>query len=89
MYNSVESVFNESVIEDIEEEAYEAEEYADAIDTLAGLCEVNNALLYVKEGVSDSMIDALLGDDEVTKMLDDEIAQDDIEEEEDEDELTK
>ena len=32
------------------------------------------------------MIGALLGDDEVTKMLDDEIAQDDIEEEEDEDE---
>lgn len=84
MYNSVESVFNESVIEDIEEDAYEATEYADAIDTLAGLCDIDNALLCVREGVSDTMIDALLGDDEVMKMIDDHIAQDDIEEEEDE-----
>ena len=84
MYNSVESVFNEAVIEDIEEDAYEATEYAEIIDTLAGLSDINNQLATVNEGVSDTMIQALLGDDEITKMLDDEIAQDDLEEEEDE-----
>ena len=84
MYNSVESVFNEAVIEDIEEDAYEASEYAEIIDTLAGLSDINNQLATVNEGVSDTMIQALLGDDEITKMLDNEIAQDDLEEEEDE-----
>ena len=84
MYNSVESVFNEAVIEDIEEDAYEATEYAEIIDTLAGLSDINNQLATVNEGVSDTMIQALLGDDEITKMLDNEIAQDDLEEEEDE-----
>lgn len=84
MYNSVESVFNEAVIEDIEEDAYEAAEYADAIDTLAGLSNLEYELATVNEGVSDSMIQALLGDDEVIRMIDDEIAQDDLEEEEDE-----
>lgn len=85
MYNSVESVFNEAVIEDIEEDAYEATEYAEIIDTLAGLSDINNQLATVNEGVSDTMIQALLGDDEITKMLDDEIAQDDLEEEDEED----
>lgn len=84
MYNSVESVFNEAVIEDIEEDAYEATEYAEIIDTLAGLSDIDNQLATVTEGVSDTMIQALLGDDEITKILDDEIAQDDLEEEEDE-----
>lgn len=85
MYNSVESVFNEAVIEDIEEDAYEATEYAEIIDTLAGLSDINNQLATVNEGVSDTMVQALLGDDEITKMLDDEIAQDDLEEEDEED----
>ena len=85
MYNSVESVFNEAVIEDIEEDAYEATEYAEIIDTLAGLSDINNQLATVNEGVSDTMVQALLGDDEITKMLDDEIAQDDLEEEDKED----
>ena len=84
MYNSVESVFNEAVIEDIEEDAYEATEYAEIIDTLDGLSDINNQLATVNEGVSDTMIQALLGDDEVIRMIDDEIAQDDLEEEEDE-----
>ena len=85
MYNSVESVFNEAVIEDIEEDAYEATEYAEVIDALAGLSDINNQLATVNEGVSDTMVQALLGDDEITKMLDDEIAQDDLEEEDEED----
>ena len=88
-YNSVESVFNEAVIEDIEEEACEAAEYGDMIDSLAGLSDVDISLRYVGEGVSDSMLNAILGDDDVMRselmdLVDDEIAQDDLEEEEDE-----
>ena len=84
-YTSVESIFNEAVIEDIEEEAEYASEYGDMIDQLADLSDVNDALRTVSEGVESGMIDALLGDDEVTKMLDDEIAQDDLESEYEED----
>ena len=84
-YTSVESIFNEAVIEDIEEEAADASEYGDMIDQLADLSDVNDALRTVSEGVESDMIDALLGDDEVTKMLDDEIAQDDLESEYEED----
>ena len=84
-YTSVESIFNEAVIEDIEEEAEYASEYGDMIDQLADLSDVNNALRTVSEGVESDMIDALLGDEEVTKMLDDEIAQDDLESEYEED----
>ena len=84
-YTSVESIFNEAVIEDIEEEAEDASEYGDMIDQLADLSDVNDALRTVSEGVESDMIDALLGDDEVTKMLDDEIAQDDLESEYEED----
>ena len=84
-YTSVESIFNEAVIEDIEEEAEDASVYGDMIDHLADLSDVNNALRTVSEGVESDMIDALLGDDEVTKMLDDEIAQDDLESEYEED----
>ena len=84
-YTSVESIFNEAVIEDIEEEAADASEYGDMIDQLADLSDVNAALRTVSEGVESDMIDVLLGDDEVTKMLDDEIAQDDLESEYEED----
>ena len=84
-YTSVESIFNEAVIEDIEEEAEYASEYGDMIDQLADLSDVNEALRTVSEGVESDMIDVLLGDDEVTKMLDDEIAQDDLESEYEED----
>ena len=80
-YTSVESIFNEAVIEDIEEEAADASEYGDMIDQLADLSDVNEALRTVSEGVESDMIDALLGDEEVLKMLDDEIAQDDLESE--------
>ena len=83
-YTSVESIFNEAVIEDIEEEAADASEYGDMIDQLADLSDVNDALRTVSEGVESDMIDALLGDDEVTKMLDDEIAQDDLQSEHEE-----
>lgn len=84
-YTSVESIFNEAVIEDIEEEAEDASEYGDMIDQLADLSDVNEALRTVSEGVESDMIDALLGDEEVLKMLDDEIAQDDLESEYEED----
>ena len=84
-YTSVESIFNEAVIEDIEEEAEYASEYGDMIDQLADLSDVNEALRTVSEGVESDMIDALLGDEEVLKMLDDEIAQDDLESEYEED----
>ena len=84
-YTSVESIFNEAVIEDIEEEAADASEYGDMIDQLAGLSDVNDALRTVSEGVESDMIDALLGDEEVLDMLDDEIAQDDLENEYEED----
>lgn len=84
-YTSVESIFNEAVIEDIEEEAADASEYGDMIDQLADLSDVNEALRTVSEGVESDMIDALLGDEEVLKMLDDEIAQDDLESEYEED----
>lgn len=84
-YNSVESVFNEAVIDDVEDDAYDASQYGDSIDFLAGLTDVDIAMRSVDSGVSDSMVSATLGDDEVVKMLDDEIAQDDIENEEDED----
>ena len=80
-YTSVESIFNEAVIEDIEEEAEDASEYGDMIDQLADLSDVNEALRTVSEGVESDMIDALLGDEEVLDMLDDEIAQDDLENE--------
>ena len=84
-YTSVESIFNEAVIEDIEEEAADASEYGDMIDQLADLSDVNAALRTVSEGVESDMIDALLGDAEVLDMLDDEIAQDDLESEYEED----
>ena len=84
-YTSVESIFNEAVIEDIEEEAEYASEYGDMIDHLADLSDVNDALRTVSEGVESGMIDALLGDEEVLKMLDGEIAQDDLESEYEED----
>ena len=84
-YTSVESIFNEAVIEDIEEEAADASEYGDMIDQLADLSDVNEALRTVSEGVESDMIDALLGDEEVLKMLDDEITQDDLESEYEED----
>ena len=84
-YTSVESIFNEAVIEDIEEEAEDASEYGDMIDQLADLSDVNEALRTVSEGVESDMIDALLGDEEVLNMLDDEIAQDDLESEYEED----
>ena len=84
-YTSIESIFNEAVIEDIEEEAADASEYGDMIDQLADLSDVNEALRTVSEGVESDMIDALLGDEEVLKMLDDEIAQDDLESEYEED----
>ena len=84
-YTSVESIFNEAVIEDIEEEAADASEYGDMIDQLADLSDVNAALRTVSEGVESDMIDALLGDEEVLDMLDDEIAQDDLESEYEED----
>ena len=84
-YTSVESIFNEAVIEDIEEEAADASEYGDMIDQLADLSDVNEALRTGSEGVESDMIDALLGDEEVLNMLDDEIAQDDLESEYEED----
>ena len=84
MYNSVESVFNEAVIEDIEEEALEASQYGDIIDGLAGLSDIDISLRTVNSGVPDEIVNALIGDDEVMRMVDQEISQDDIEQEEDE-----
>lgn len=83
-YNSVESVFNEAVIDDVEDEAYSASQYGDAIDILAGMSDIDISLRNVSEGVSSSMVDAILGDDEIVKMIDDEIAQDDSEYKEEE-----
>lgn len=83
-YNSVESVFNEAVIEDVEDEAYSGAQYGDAIDLLAGMSDIDISLNGVNEGVSSTMVDAILGDDEIIKMIDDEIAQDDSEYKEDE-----
>ena len=83
-YNSVESVFNEAVIEDIEEEALEASQYGDIIDGLAGLSDIDISLRTVNSGVPDEIVNALIGDDEVMRMVDQEISQDDIEQEEDE-----
>ena len=84
-YTSVESVFNEAVIEDLEEEALDAAEYGDTIDQLAGLSDVHDALKTVREGVDSEMIDVLLGDEDVMAMVDQDIAQDDLENEEEED----
>jgi len=83
-YNSVESVFNEAVIDDVEDEAYSASQYGDAIDLLANMSDIDISLRDVSEGVSATMVDAILGDDEIVKMIDDEIAQDDSEYKEDE-----
>mgnify|MGYP007112768551 CR=1 FL=1 len=83
-HTSVEAVFEDAVLADLEEESEEATEYGEAIDYIAGLSPLEPALQDIKEGVSSEMIDAILGDDEVTKMLDDEIAEDDLENEEDE-----
>lgn len=84
-HTSVEAVFEDAVLTDLENESEETIGYGDTIDYIAGLSPLCTVLQNVKEGVSSEMMDAIFGDDEVTKMIDDEIAQDDLENEEDED----
>jgi hypothetical protein len=68
-YTSVESVFNEAVIEDIEEEAEDAAGYGDIIDDMAGLSEINDCLRNVDDGVLPDMIPVIIGDDEVMQSI--------------------
>lgn len=69
-YASVEAIFNEAVAEDIEDEAMDAAEYGDIIDSMAGLSDINGALGTVTDGVSPTMLNILIGDDEVQEKID-------------------
>ena len=69
-YTSVESIFNEAVAEDIEDEAADASEYGDIIDSMAGLTDINSVLGTVTDGVSPTMLNVLIGDDEVQEKID-------------------
>ena len=69
-YTSVEAIFNEVVAEDIEDEAMDASEYGDIIDSMAGLSDINGVLGTVTDGVSPTMLNILIGDDEVQEKID-------------------
>ena len=69
-YTSVEAIFNEAVAEDIEDEAEDAVEYGDIIDSMAGLSDINSVLGTVTDGVSHKMLGILIGDDEVKEKID-------------------
>ena len=69
-YTSVEAIFNEAVAEDIEDEAMDAAEYGDIIDSMAGLSDINGVLGTVTDGVSPTMLNILIGDDEVQEKID-------------------
>jgi hypothetical protein len=69
-YESVESIFNEAVIEDIEEEAYEASEYGDIIDQMAGLTDIDDDLKNVTDGTPTVMVNTLIGDKDVVEKID-------------------
>ena len=69
-YTSVESIFNEAVGEDIEDEAADVSEYGDIIDSMAGLTDINSVLGTVTDGVSPTMLNVLIGDDEVQEKID-------------------
>ena len=69
-YTSVESIFNEAVAEDIEDEAADASEYGDIIDSMAGLTDINSVLGTVTDGVSPTMLNVLIGDHEVQEKID-------------------
>lgn len=69
-YTSVEAIFNEAVAEDIEDEAMDASEYGDIIDSMAGLSDINGVLGTVTDGVSPTMLNILIGDDEVKEKID-------------------
>ena len=69
-YTSVEAIFNEAVAEDIEDEAMDASEYGDIIDSMAGLSDINGVLGTVTDGVSPTMLNVLIGDDEVQEKID-------------------
>ena len=69
-YTSVEAIFNEAVAEDIEDEAMDASEYGDIIDSMAGLSDINGVLGTVTDGVSPTMLNILIGDDEVQEKID-------------------
>ena len=68
-YTSVESIFNEAVAEDIEDEAADASEYGDIIDSMAGLTDINSVLGTVTDGVSPTMLNVLIGYDEVQEKI--------------------
>jgi hypothetical protein len=69
-YESVEAIFNEAVIEDIEEEALDASEYGDIIDQMAGLSDLDDALRNVDDGVPTVMVNTLIGDKDVEEKID-------------------
>ena len=69
-YTSVEAIFNEAVAEDIEDEAMDASEYGDIIDSMAGLSDINGVFGTVTDGVSPTMLNILIGDDEVQEKID-------------------
>ena len=69
-YTSVEAIFNEAVAEDIEDEAEDAVEYGDIIDSMAGLSDINSVLGTVTDGVSHKMLGIIIGDDEVQEKID-------------------
>jgi hypothetical protein len=68
-YQSVEAIFNEAVIEDIEEEAYNASEYGDIIDQMAGLDDLDDSLRNVDDGTPSVMVDTLIGDKDVVQKI--------------------
>lgn len=69
-YQSIESIFNEAVIEDIEEEALDASEYGDIIDQMAGLSDINDSLRTVQDGTPSTLVNTLIGDKEVIEKID-------------------
>lgn len=62
MYSSVESVFNEAVAADMEDEADEAAEYGEIIDSMAGLSDVNDSLRHITDKDSAYFVGLQLGD---------------------------
>ena len=74
-YTSVEAIFNEAVAEDIEDEAMDASEYGDIIDIYVSennnnYSDINGVLGTVTDGVSPTMLNILIGDDEVQEKID-------------------
>jgi hypothetical protein len=68
-YQSVEAIFNEAVIEDLEEEALDASEYGDIIDQMAGLDDIDDSLKSVTDGTPTVMVNSLIGDKDVIEKI--------------------